>query len=169
MRLFQLSISVRISIMSITAVSGVWDLIKCIALKQGNRVSNSPASGAYPDNQNSLAAPNWGLINCKKWQNVIFSFLGKDFICVHVWVHRASSRWGKGGQPELFHSPGAGGRGRRITVDHLLWSTPYHLVGESAGSAKAPMQWSWCLSTLTHTAVDWAARQVANKRDYEEM
>lgn len=72
MRLFQVSVSVCISIMPITAVSGVQDLIKCIALKQENRVSNSPASGAYPGNQSRAAALNSDLINCKKRRNVIF-------------------------------------------------------------------------------------------------
>lgn len=100
MRLFQLSVSVRISIMPITAVSGVWDLIKCIALKRGNRVSTGPASGAYPDNQDSPAALNWDLVNCKKWRNVIFFFPDKAFFSVSAQVHRASSS----GQREVSQS-----------------------------------------------------------------
>lgn len=143
-------VSVRISIMPIPAVSGVWDRIKCIALKQGNRVSNSP------DNQRSPAALNWDLINCKNWRNVIFSFLGKASICVGGWGHAAPSRWGKGGQPELFNPP----RARRMAVDHLLWKTPHLLP--------VPMWWS-LMSPPNNTAVNWAARQVTTKRDYEEM
>lgn len=128
-----------ISITPGAAVSGAGELIKRIALEQGNRGRNSPASGALPGNQSSPATLSWDLSTARSGKCHLF--LPRQIFYPCVCVCEAVRGEKKHSQSSSTH-PVQYGHGSSALK--LSLSPPRDICWVCK-------RWNWCL----HTAIDW--------------